>query len=68
MENGTTKEYLAEAFVSARRIKALNPTVNITLVTNPDLHPNIDGAFDLVRSRIEFVMIDSLIEFSHKPI
>lgn len=50
MEEETTAHYTREAFVSARRIKSLNPTVNITLVTNPGLKPDIAGAFDLVRN------------------
>lgn len=48
-ETETTNHYLREAFVSARRIKALNPSVNITLVTNPAVTLDITGAFDLVR-------------------
>lgn len=39
---------MREAFVSARRIKALNPDVNITLVTNPGFTPDDKGAFDVV--------------------
>ena len=54
MEEETATHYTREAFVSARRIKSLNPTVNITLVTNPGLKPDIAGAFDLVRNLIEY--------------
>ena len=48
MEEETATHYTREAFVSARRIKTLNPTVNITLVTNPGVRPQIAGAFDMV--------------------
>lgn len=49
MDESTMKHFMEEAFTSARRIKALNPSVNISLVTNPDLHPDMTGAFDMVR-------------------
>eukprot|EP00904_Undaria_pinnatifida_P006647 jgi/Undpi1/3111/HiC_scaffold_15.g06485.m1 len=48
MEEQTATHYTREAFVSARRIKTLNPTVNITLVANPGVRPQIAGAFDMV--------------------
>lgn len=43
-------EYLKQAYVSARRIKALNPATNITVVSNPGVTPDgDDGVFDMVR-------------------
>ncbi|CAM9384105.1 unnamed protein product [Ectocarpus sp. 6 AP-2014] len=44
----TAEHYLQQAITSARRIKLLNPSTNITLVTNPGMRPDIDGAFDTV--------------------
>ncbi|CBN75387.1 hypothetical protein Esi_0090_0076 [Ectocarpus siliculosus] len=44
----TAEHYLQQAITSARRIKLLNPSTNITLVTNPGMRPDIDGAFDAV--------------------
>ncbi|CAM9340283.1 unnamed protein product [Ectocarpus fasciculatus] len=47
-ETTTAEHYLQQAITSARRIKLLNPGMNITLVTNPGMHPDISGAFDNV--------------------
>lgn len=49
VEESTAYHYLQQAYVSARRIKALNPTTNITVVCNPGVTPDRDGVFDMVR-------------------
>ncbi|CAN0082166.1 unnamed protein product [Scytosiphon promiscuus] len=47
-EAATADHYLEQALVSARRIKALNPLTNITIVANPGVKPDMEGAFDVV--------------------
>lgn len=50
-EESTANHFMNQAYVSARRIKALNPTTNITVVCNPGVTPHADGVFDMVRGR-----------------
>ncbi|CAN0082029.1 unnamed protein product [Scytosiphon promiscuus] len=47
-EVATMEHYLEQALVSARRIKSLNPGTNITIVTNPGVTPDMEGALDVV--------------------
>lgn len=48
----TAKHYLEQTVTSARRIKLLNPTTNITVVTNPGITlEDMGGVFDMVRKR-----------------
>ncbi|CAM9189618.1 unnamed protein product [Choristocarpus tenellus] len=47
-ENETLERFLAEAYNSASRIRAVDPSVNITLVTNPDRIIEEEGVFDVV--------------------
>lgn len=49
VDEGTANHYLKQAYTSARRIKALNPATNITVVCNPGVTPDGDGVFDMVR-------------------
>ncbi len=49
-DNTTAMHYMQQAVISARRIKALNPGINITVVTNPGFRPpEVDAVFDMVR-------------------
>ncbi|CAM9875459.1 unnamed protein product [Pylaiella littoralis] len=48
-DDATAGYYLRQATVSARRIKELNPSANITVVCNPGVTPEgMKGAFDMV--------------------
>ncbi|CAN0555175.1 unnamed protein product, partial [Ectocarpus sp. 8 AP-2014] len=47
-ETSTAEHYLEQVLVSARRIKSLNPSTNITVVTNPGIRPEVEGVFDVV--------------------
>lgn len=43
---------MEQVLVSARRIKSLNPSTNITVVTNPGIRPEVEGVFDVVRTYV----------------
>jgi len=51
-DNTTVMYYMRQAVVSARRIKALNPGINITVVTNQGFRPPV---FDMVRFKQNIV-------------
>ncbi|CAM9466319.1 unnamed protein product [Ectocarpus sp. 12 AP-2014] len=47
-ETSTAEHYFEQVRVSARRIKLLNPSTNITVVTNPGIRPEVEGVFDVI--------------------
>lgn len=49
-DTSTAEHYLEQVLISARRIKSLNPSTNITVVTNPGIRPEMEGAFNVVRT------------------
>eukprot|EP00903_Cladosiphon_okamuranus_P013420 g12501.t1 len=61
-EESTANHFLRQAYVSARRIKALNPTTNITVVCNPGVTPEANGVFDMVINIDEKYLYDGKVQ------